>query len=220
MADLYLLFLALFAVFLTPAMAQQDNSPLSSPTDNDMPTHTDSAHDDDQGPSDTVSLVNYYFVFLALVVCFAGLAIFFFYKRKKKQGVFVTRSREGALQRDLNSWDPIRARRRYWHGRWRSTDESREEGLNEFGEAPPPYVPKSNDGEGGQQSAANGPAVPMQALSREHAGLKPPDYAEAYAPSGADHATPSVSAYPQHPPTTQQTSTPNANAHSAAPRFG
>lgn len=61
---------------------------------------------------------------------------------------------------------------------------SREEGLNEHGEAPPPYVPKRSGeeargtGEGGQ-AADGGPAVPMQTLSREEAGLKPPDYEEA-----------------------------------------
>jgi hypothetical protein len=49
-----------------------------------------------------------------------------------------------------------------------------EEGLNEHGEAPPPYIPK-NALDGAPDAA--GPAIPLQTLRREDAGLaKPPDY--------------------------------------------
>jgi hypothetical protein len=57
---------------------------------------------------------------------------------------------------------------------------SREEGLNEQGEAPPPYIPKpAEEREQRENSGAGVPAVPLQTISREHAGLKPPDYSEA-----------------------------------------
>lgn len=227
MDNLFLTILAFLTLLFAPTMAQND-SPLSTPTDG-MPTPSDSAHDGDQGPSNTVSLVNYYFVFLALIVCFAGLAAFFMYKRKKKYGTIMRQSREGALPRDLNTWDPIRARRRYWQGRWRSAEHSREEGLNEFGEAPPPYVPKSREEEGGQQNG-NGanelPAVPMQALSREQAGLKPPDYAETQAqPVSEDTTTSSTTASTtpqeyQRPEATQQPHTTDVPAPPQAPRYG
>lgn len=228
MTDLFISLFALSAIFLTPSMAQ-DSSPMSSPTstnDDGLPAHTDEAHDGDQGKSDTVSLVNYYFVFLALIVCFAGLAAFFMYKRKKKYGMIIRQSREGALQRDLNTWDPIRARRRYWQGRWRSTDHSQEEGLNEFGEAPPPYVPKTSDGESGHQNGVNGPAVPLQTLSREQAGLKPPDYTEAHVQSvAADAGSPTAnptngSQEVQHPSSTQQPGSHHGLAPSQVPRYG
>ncbi|KAF2169969.1 hypothetical protein M409DRAFT_19584 [Zasmidium cellare ATCC 36951] len=221
-------FLVLFTIFFAPSMAQ-DGSPMSSPTSSTtdgMPTHSDQAHDGDQGKSDTVSLVNYYFVFLALVVCFAALAAYFMYKRKKKYGMIIRQSREGALQRDLNTWDPIRARRRYWQGRWRSADHSREEGLNEFGEAPPPYVPKSSEGEPGQQNVTNGPAVPLQTLSREQAGLKPPDYTEAHvqavpADTGSSPTNPdNNSREVQHPQPTQPSELQHEHAPSQAPRYG
>ncbi|KAK4504182.1 hypothetical protein PRZ48_005098 [Zasmidium cellare] len=219
-------FLALFTLFLAPTMAQ-DDSPMSSPTPTDgMPTPSDNAHDGDQGKSNTVSLVNYYFVFLALVVCFGALAAYFMYKRKKKYGMIIRQSREGALQRDLNTWDPIRARRRYWAGRWRSEEHSREEGLNEFGEAPPPYVPKSSEGGPGQQNEMNEPAVPLQTLSREQAGLKPPDYTEAHvqavpgdaaqSPANQENNTREV----QHLPPSQQSESQHGLAPPQAPRYG
>ena len=183
--------LALLIAFITSAMAEQgapdsttnltSSAPRSS-TDTGMPQTSDNAHDGNQGASNTTSLVNYYFVFLALIVAVAGLAVFLMYRRKKKYGAIIRQGRQGALERDLNTWDPIRARRRYWQGRWRSAEHSREEGLNEFGEAPPPYVPKSRDEESGFQhghiNGGNEPAMPMHALSREQAGLKPPDYTE------------------------------------------
>lgn len=227
MSELCISVFTLLAIFLTPSLAQ-DGSPMSSPTSTTsdaLPAHTDDAHDSNQGKSDTVGLVNYYFVFLALIVCFAGLAAFFMYKRKKKYGMIIRQSREGALQRDLNTWDPIRARRRYWQGRWRSTDYSQEEGLNEFGEAPPPYVPKASEGETGLHDGANDPAVPLQTLSREQAGLKPPDYTEAHVqsvaaevtstPAGSMHSSQEV----QQPLSTQQPESRNGHAPSQTPRY-
>jgi hypothetical protein len=52
-----------------------------------------------------------------------------------------------------------------------------EEGLNEHGEAPPPYIPKTQMEGLPADGQANGPAIPMQTLRREDVGLaKPPDY--------------------------------------------
>ncbi|EME45988.1 hypothetical protein DOTSEDRAFT_109017, partial [Dothistroma septosporum NZE10] len=117
-------------------------------------------------------LVNYYFVFLALVVCIAGVAAYLMYKRKKKYGAFLASSRGHALESDVGTYN-TRTRSRHWQGRWRSADQGREEGLNEYGEAPPPYMPKTEQ----EHSNPNVLAVPMQTLSRDAAGLnKPPDY--------------------------------------------
>ena len=67
---------------------------------------------------------------------------------------------------------------------------SREEGLNEAGEAPPPYLPKRQSEEGRERSEgeANGLAIPLQTLSREDAGLKPPDYTERHVYEADPHA--------------------------------
>lgn len=57
-----------------------------------------------------------------------------------------------------------------------------EEGLNELGEAPPAYAPpKTREEVERDREAGAGLAVPMQTLSREEAGLKPPDYSETHA---------------------------------------
>jgi hypothetical protein len=63
--------------------------------------------------------------------------------------------------------------------RWRSTEDvGREEGLNELGEAPPAYVAPRKSGETSQVESAT-VTVPMEALTREGVGLKPPDYTPA-----------------------------------------
>lgn len=184
----------LLALVLSSALAQDTTNSLDpTPTsDSSVPSHTDDAGQQ-SGPSNTSGLYSYYLIFIALIICIAGVAAYLTYKRKKKLGVFLQQSRESALQRDLNSWDPIRARRRYWQGRWRSADISHEEGLNEHGEAPPPYMPKTRDEESGPQSTSNEPAVPMQTLSREQAGLKPPDYMEVGVHSEEENRTSSAS---------------------------
>lgn len=178
--------LALLSLSFSVAMAQdrtltQDDGvtsdPAASSSDSPMPSAHDNANHD-QSHTNTGDLVNYYFVFLALIIIVAGLAAFLIWRRRRKYGAILRAGRENALQRDLDGWDPVRARRRYWQGRWRSVDASREEGLNEHGEAPPPYVPKTSDNENGLGPREHGPAVPLETLSREQAGLKPPDYTE------------------------------------------
>ncbi|GIZ42195.1 hypothetical protein CKM354_000547300 [Cercospora kikuchii] len=166
-----------------------------------------------QRESDMDSLVNYYFVFLALIVILVGIGAFFVYRRKRKIALLYQNGQAGALQQDVGAWDPSRARRRYWQGRWRSTDVTdREEGLNEHGEAPPPYMPKeTRDEEQGlpmrNHNDNNNLAVPLQTLSREQAGLKPPEYdyavTEHYARPSATGST-SSSQQPTPEPWSQQ----------------
>lgn len=70
---------------------------------------------------------------------------------------------------------------------WRTDgplNSAREEGLNELGEAPPPYIQDTHIEERrlpvGSSSTAElpaGPAIPLRTLSRdEQDRLKPPDY--------------------------------------------
>lgn len=70
-----------------------------------------------------------------------------------------------------------------------------DEGLNERGEAPPPYKAsgegetvvaraeegRGGEGRGGQGLDGAGVAIPLRTLGREQVGLKPPDYSEAVA---------------------------------------
>jgi hypothetical protein len=74
-------------------------------------------------------------------------------------------------------------------------DSGRVEGLNEDGEAPPPYLPKptTNQQETNGHESAAGPAIPLQTLSREDAGLKPPDYSATFEQQNHSGRHPSTS---------------------------
>ena len=162
-------------------------------------------------------LVNYYFVFLAVILCVVGFLVFILMRRRNKRVRRMRFNREQGLQRGTadsrggggwSNWNPERTRGRYWRAGWRSAEGSREEGLNEHGEAPPPYIPKMQSAEEqqGGPGEADGPAIPLQALSREDAGLKPPDYTEAHTDavdshmrnSSASAASASSSRDPEH----------------------
>jgi len=176
----------------------------STPTTTGMPTPNDgglggspsSDPGNSPGPGDH-SLVNYYFVFLAIIIAVAALTSFLLYKRRRAAILAGSLNRQTALSRDLTTWrggdggDDYaagRSARGYWHGGPARSHEDAgpEEGLNELGEAPPAYVappPKAargGDGEmaGHERFGGDGPAVPLQTLSREEAGLKPPEYVE------------------------------------------
>jgi hypothetical protein len=94
------------------------------------------------------------------------------------------RSGHNALARDMDGWINTR---RWFHGPSRYNHAAAfvrsEEGLNEHGEAPPPYQTK-NDGITAHAPArthdiVSGLAVPLQTLSRDavHHG-QPPEYRE------------------------------------------
>jgi len=139
----------------------------------------------------------YYFVFFALLFCIALLCVYFVWK-KRRNALTVRNGFTGAgHQRSVQEWDTVRYRRRYWNTNVRNAEVSREEGLNEHGEAPPPYVPKDDENTGGAGGPTAGgyfgqgparpaePAIPMQTLSRDQAGLKPPGYEQSVQPSGS-----------------------------------
>lgn len=173
-----------------------DNAPQLTPvpsgtstTDPEASTTIISSSNDQSNSNTNGSLINYYFIFFALFICLVAVGLFYGWRKRRKALQRYHSNRQQALTRDVNAWDPMHSRRRYWQGRWRSGEVSREEGLNEEGEAPPPYMPKQDEREGnagpnaagdqavqGQAGGAQDPAIPLQTLSREQAGLKPPDY--------------------------------------------
>lgn len=168
--------------------------PLGALVARDTSVPTDIGNDDDS--DDNRSIVNYYFVFFALLVCIAGLCAYFVWRRRRNALLIYNNQRQTPFPRDVREWDTVRYRRRYWNTGFRSAPQaSREEGLNENGEAPPPYMPKDNEetgnngahvgGHNGQgEGGPGGPAIPMQTLSREQAGLKPPDYEQSMRQDG------------------------------------
>lgn len=94
------------------------------------------------------------------------------------------------------------------HGSWRGGAggglSRREEGLNEHGEAPPPYQPLADattagntDAEGSEalrpgtaQDAVTGLTIPLRTLSRDgRATLKPPGYQDTIHPMSIESST-------------------------------
>lgn len=149
---------------------------------------------DDTGPTHNMS--TYYFVFFAILICIAILCVYFVWRKRRNALMVRPGLRGSGYRRDVQEWDSVRYRRRYWNTNSRSGQVSREEGLNENGEAPPPYMPKDDEETGNAGARADGqhahvdsrpvpgePSIPMQALSRDQAGLKPPGYDQVVQPS-------------------------------------
>lgn len=143
----------------------------------------------------------YYLAGLILILACLALAVFFMFRRRA-QAIALRRrtgNRAEALQRDLASPDSHNGRTgfsRYTRGLRRGgIEDTGEEGLNELGEAPPAYIAGEN----------RRPAMPLQTLSREDVGLKPPDYSETSTyevdPNARDSTASASSARaPEHPP--------------------
>lgn len=178
-------------VSITSLPTGYDTAPGGLPSGISTPTASSaSASASSSSSSDNSGgLVNYYFVFLALILCIAAIAGALVWRRRRiiagrgarryGHGRSGTASAPGFVSSG--------SARQPWLGRWRSAEVSREEGLNEDGEAPPPYMPKSDEEPGirddrharsvtGQEHTHTTPAVPLQTLSREDVGFKPPEY--------------------------------------------
>ncbi|PNS19093.1 hypothetical protein CAC42_1829 [Sphaceloma murrayae] len=102
------------------------------------------------------SLVNLYFVFLLLIIVLVGLVLWIYLRRKKSRLLAARDGRRDALERDLSSrlgednrgegffsrgFFSAGARAEQGRRRWLPSF-GREEGLDERGEAPPPYKPR------------------------------------------------------------------------------
>lgn len=159
----------------------------STSLDSSMPDPTEfvpsdgagSSSNDNDGGSNDNGVVNYYFLLLAIFVILVAVSYCFIARRRRRRLVLLRTNRQDALQRDLEGWQG----NRYWGpGRWRTpaSHETRpEEGLDERGLPPPPYIPaapkethpgSSHHGEGAER------AIPLQNL--HHPDQKPPDYFE------------------------------------------
>ena len=159
----------------------------STSLDSSMPNPTEfvpsdgagsSSNNDDDGSSDN-GVVNYYFLLLAIFVILVAVSYCFIARRRRRRLVLLRTNRQDALQRDLEGWHG----NRYWgHGRWRtpaSHNTRPEEGLDERGLPPPPYIPaapkETHPGSSHHEEGAE-PAIPLQNF--HHSDQKPPDYFE------------------------------------------
>lgn len=153
----------------------------SAPTDL-PPGLFPAAFDDDPHRVDRDRVFNYYFLFLALFGVLLAVFLWWVHKRRKRRKEQMRLSGHNALARDMEGWVNTR---RWFHGAWRHNEAAafvrREEGLNEHGEAPPPYEPKS-DAVAVQNAAEprdreSGLAIPLRTLSRDHIEpASPPGY--------------------------------------------
>jgi len=138
----------------------------------------------------------YYFVFIGIFFAIIAGALWTVTQRKRKRNRQSMTYRRGALERDMQNsqFDQLFPNSRRWtgegrrgHNRSRSgLQTSRDEGLNEAGEAPPAY---SKNGVGGSpQTDGAGIAIPMQTFQPGDRS-KPPDYDVSATAAGVDERT-------------------------------
>ncbi|KAL8682028.1 MAG: hypothetical protein Q9186_001904 [Xanthomendoza sp. 1 TL-2023] len=142
-------------------------------------TFTSSSSPSNNEDQNNKGILNYYFLLLALLLILLGILYLLFARRQRQKIAQRRQNGQRALARDLERWGgggpwgPGRFRMpRTTNGTRQPT--RREEGLDERGEAPPPYIPKEPE----RAFAGDGVVreIPLQDLSRmDH---KPPDYDE------------------------------------------
>lgn len=136
-----------------------------------------SSDDDDivTGGERDHGVLNYYFLLLAVLIILILVIWFAILRRRRKKALQFHFTRQTALARDVQGWGGAS---RFAPGRWRTMgarEPRPEEGLDDRGEAPPPYIPNEpaaahtrRAGEGGRDS------IELRDRSREEA--KPPEY--------------------------------------------
>jgi hypothetical protein len=119
------------------------SSTIGTPTEHVPPdlfpaaTHASDVHIRDE------TVFNYYFLFLAAFALLIAALLYWLHKQRKRRKEQMRLGGHNALSQDLDGWAGAR---RFMHGRYgrhRAALVRREEGLNEHGEAPPPYQPKN-----------------------------------------------------------------------------
>ncbi|KAL8660296.1 MAG: hypothetical protein Q9202_006673 [Teloschistes flavicans] len=159
----------------------------------------------DDPPSNTGTnnnILNYYFLLLALLIILIGIAYLVYARRQRTRIALSRRNAQRALARDLERWGGgsaggLNRFRSPPTTMTRSSPRSRrEEGLDERGEAPPPYLPKEPEpiytavGERGED-------IPLREMGRDQ---KPPDYEEGPSSAATAGADVTVAQQQQAPP--------------------
>lgn len=126
----------------------------------------------------------YYFIFIAIFFVLVGGMLWGVNQRKRRRTAQNTSVRRSALERDMQNaqFDQLFPNSRRWTGEGRRSGARssggglsgprRDEGLNEVGEAPPPYKPA---GAGNGQMNGAGITIPMQTFQPDDRN-KPPEY--------------------------------------------
>lgn len=158
------------------------------PTGTTCPGHNGVCRGNEQDDDSGSGSEAYYFIFIAIFFVFVGGMLWGVNQRKRRrnaQNTNVRRSAVNALERDMQNaqFDQLFANSRRLTGEGRrsgprsssgavSRPRRADEGLNEVGEAPPPYKPA---GAGVGQMDGTGIAIPMQTFQPDHRN-KPPEY--------------------------------------------
>ncbi|PSN73432.1 hypothetical protein BS50DRAFT_582969 [Corynespora cassiicola Philippines] len=175
----------------TPSITQSPTFSTSNTTTSSVPTSTadpepippqlfpDASEKHGQEKTHSESAFNYYFLFLAIFGLLIAGALWWLHRRRRLRKEQMRMNGQTALERDLDGWVNTR---RWFHGTWRHNQPPaimrREEGLDENGEAPPPYQPSTGVTVAPTtQGPASNLAVPMTSISRGDLQLpRPPEY--------------------------------------------
>ena len=103
-----------------------------------IPSATDDAAYNPEGDGDK-GILNYYFLLLAVFIIIIIIAYWSIARRRRNRLIRLRDNQQSALARDVETWP---GRRRGVGAQWRNVgvDPTVEEGLDERGEAPPPYL--------------------------------------------------------------------------------
>lgn len=154
---------------------------LANQPDSNFPSNGDSGsnifsakNDPDSGNKQSSGVVafRYYFLLLGVVIVILAILLWLLHRRKKRQRAQLQQGGTRALARDLEGWQGAQA---LMHGTYRphnAVPVHREEGLDENGEAPPPYQPKT-------EATVEDVAIPLRTLQRDPGERsQPPQYDE------------------------------------------
>lgn len=146
----------LLSIFLPSAIAQNPNSPANNPSQTTLQTVTSPTPTSNTPPPATTTssnddpvtdhIFNYYFLIIAAAVVVLGVGLLLIRGRKQRKAALNRSRSQRALAQDLAGFSQRFGVGRggvvFSGGHTRQTS-SREEGLDDRGEAPPPYVPGS-----------------------------------------------------------------------------
>ena len=173
-------------------VASSSSNSLSSTTQSSSPGPSTTAYQQSSDPASHA--FNYYFLIIAAVVIFVSFGVLYMGRRKKRKAALVHTRGQRALARDVEGW-----RSRFGVGRasaYNNTinDADAEDGLDERGEAPPPYVPGSKPpsirSEELRRPRASASHVPAQEMQLRSVGgvANPPGYHENINDGSADRS--------------------------------
>ena len=170
----------------TPDVTSSFNSTSTStslPDEPDPPglrPATKSSSDQDERNDE---VFNFYFLFLILFGVLLAAVFWWLHRHKKRRKEQLQLGGQHALARDLEGWASTR---RFMHGRYGRNQQAaiiqREEGLDERGEAPPPYQARdqgttSHSLAQGRNTGIGAVAVPLRTLRRSNSDrANPPAY--------------------------------------------